>query len=61
MRKKNLLKKEVKMMRIMSKKRRRKMNRIMNMEESMERKDIPSKIIKMIKITLKMVSTTKTL
>ena len=61
MRKKNLLKKEVKMMRIMSKKRRSKINRIMNMEESMERKDIPSKIIKMIKITLKMVSTTKTL
>ena len=61
MRKKNLLKKEVKMRRIMSKKRRKKMNRIMNMEESMERKDIPSKIMKMIKITLKIVSTTKTL
>jgi hypothetical protein len=60
MRKKNLLKKEVKMRRIMSKKRRRKMNSIMNMEESMETKDMPSKIMKSKIITLKMVSTTKT-
>lgn len=61
MRKTNLLIKEMKMTRKMNKKRRKKIISIMNMEESMVRKDIPSKIIKRKKITLKMVSTTKTL
>jgi hypothetical protein len=61
MRKTNLLIKEMKMTKKMNKKRRKKIISIMNMEESMERKDIPSKIMKRKKITLKMVSTTKTL
>jgi len=61
MRKKLLLKKEVTMRRRrMSNKKRRKMNSIMNMEESMERKEMPNRIMKMKVMTLIMVSTTKT-